>query len=99
MREANQSGIFELTVLRQSARRQVARPPHSARHRFGSGNAITELGHHSQVLRQTSARIVLPGLFDSSYCVSAVSLTGWSRGRLHGRSLRAGRAGAPYRER
>ena len=30
---------------------------------------------------------------------SLPSLTGWSRGRLHGRSLRAGQAGAPYRER
>jgi hypothetical protein len=30
---------------------------------------------------------------------SLLSLTVWSRGRLHGRSLRAGRAGAPYRGR
>jgi len=102
MREANQSGIFGLPVLRQSAHRQTARPPIGARHRSGSGNAITELGHHLQVHRQTSACTVPPGLFNSSHCASAVCLTIWSSGRPQTPfvgTLRAAHSGAAYRER
>jgi hypothetical protein len=102
MREANQSGMFRLPVLRQSAHRQVARPPNGARHRSGSGNTITELGHHSQVQSQTSASTVLPGLFNSSHGVSALSLTSWSSGRpqapLVG-AFRASHSSAAYRRR
>ena len=102
MREANQSGMFGLPVLRQSANRQAVRPPIGARHHSGSGNAITELGHHSQGYRQTSANIVLAGLLNSLHCVSAISLTGWSSGRpqapLVG-SFRASHSSTAYRER
>jgi hypothetical protein len=94
--------MFGLPVLRQSGHRQAARPPIGARHRSGSGNAITELGHHSQGYRQTSAGTVLPSLFNSLRCVSAASLTSWSSGRpqapLVG-AFRASHSSAAYRER
>ena len=102
MREANQSVMFGLPVLRQPAHRQAVRPPNGAHHHSGSSNAITEPGHHSQGYRQTSAVTVLPGLFNSPQCVFAPSLTGWSSGRpqapLAG-ALRASRSGAAYLER
>ena len=102
MREANQSGMFGLPVLRQSAHGQTVRPPNGARHRSGSGNAITELGHHSQSYRQTSGHTVLAGWFGSQNCVSAVSLTVWSSRRLQAPlvgALRASHSGAAYRGR
>ena len=102
MREANQSGMFGLPVLRQPAHRQAARPPNGARRRSGSGNAITELEHHSQVQSQTSVSTILAGLFNSLHCVFAASLTNWSSGRpqapLVG-AFRASHSSAAYRER
>jgi hypothetical protein len=79
----------------QPAHGQAARPPISARHRSGSGNAITELRHHSQVQRQMSACTVLVGLFGSQQRVSAISLTGRSRGRPQVRIASARPSAAP----
>lgn len=65
-------------------------------------NAIAELGHHSQGDRQTSARTVLAGLFNSPNCVFAPSLTGWSSGRPQAAlvgAFRAAHSSAAYRER
>jgi hypothetical protein len=102
MRKANKQRDLGLSVLRQPAHRQTARPPNGARHRSGSGNAITEFWHHSQGYRQTSSHTVLAGWFGSQNCVSAVSLTVWSSRRpqaLLVGALRASHSGAAYRER
>jgi uncharacterized membrane protein len=102
MGKANKQRDLGLSVLRQPAQRQTARPPYGARHRSGSCNAITELEHHAQGYRQTSGHTVLAGWFGSQNCVSAVSLTVWSSRRpqapLVG-ALRASRSGAAYRGR
>ena len=95
MRKANKQRDLGLSVLRQPAQRQIARPPNGARHRSGSGNAITELEHHAQVQRQTSASTVLQGRFDSQQRVSATSLTDRSRGRLQVRIASARPSAAP----
>jgi hypothetical protein len=102
MQKANEIGMSELPVLRQSVRRQTARPPNGARHRSGRANATTELGHHSQGYRQTPGHTVLAGLFGSQNCVFAASLTGWSSRRPQAAlvgALRAAHSGAAYRER
>ena len=102
MGKANKQRALGLSVLRQPAHRQAARPPHGVRHRSGSGNAITELGHHPQVHRQTSGHTVLAGWFGSPNCASAVSLTVWSSRRLQAPlvgALRTSCSGAAYRGR
>jgi hypothetical protein len=102
MRKANKQRDLWLSVLRQPAHRQVVRPPNGARRRSGSGNAVTELGHHSQGCRQASSHMVLAGLIGSQNGLSATSLTGWSSRRpqaLLVGALRASHSGAAYRER
>ncbi len=90
----------ELSVLRRPANYRAARPPIGARHRSGSGNAITERVHHiypgSSVLPQNTSQ----GLLHSPHRASACSLTGWSSGHQYllaniG-SLRASHSGAAY---
>lgn len=90
----------ELSVLRRPVNLRAARPPIGARHRSGSGNAITERVHHiypgSSVLPQNTSQ----GLLHSSHRASVCSLTGWSSGHPYlpasMGSLRASHSGAAY---
>jgi len=48
----------ELSVLRRPVFSPAARPPTGARHRSGSGNAITELGHGREHQAQLGCRVL-----------------------------------------
>jgi len=92
----------ELSVLRRPAPGLAARPPIGARHRSGSGNAITELGHHIGQGLGFWLQNTEHGYLGSSHRVSALSLTVWSsrhqQAPLVG-TLRASHSGAAYRGR
>jgi len=76
--------------------------PTGARHRSGSGNAITELGHHIGQGLGFRPQNTEHGYLGLAHRVSARSLTGWSsrhqQAPLVG-TLRAPHSGAAYRGR
>ena len=88
-----------LSVLRRPVNHCAARPPIGARHRSGSGNAITEFGHHIYPGQSACAQNTSQGFLGSQHRASAISLTGWSSGRQRLSAvgaLRASRSGAAY---
>jgi hypothetical protein len=92
----------ELSVLRRPAPGPAARPPTGARHRSGSGNAITELGHHIGQGLGFWPQNAEHGHLGLAHRVSALSLTVWSsrhqQAPLVG-TLRASHSGAACRGR
>jgi hypothetical protein len=92
----------ELSVLRRPAPSLAARPPTGARHRSGSGNAITELGHHIGQGLGFWPQNTGHGYLGLAHRVSALSLTVWSsrhqQAPLVG-TLRTSCSGAAYRGR
>ncbi len=84
----------ELSVLRRPVNHRAARPPIGARHRSGSGNAITELAHHIYQRRRAWLQNAEQGCRGSQHRASARSLTGRCSRRSLTASLRHSLMGA-----